>query len=144
MKWRGRRGDFAPCTARSDAGSAVVGRDPTGLRRIARVAPGLLPVAPLTTDGARVAEGDPDDELQAELLAYMRDNPASADTLDAIAEWWVMRRVVHVEVQAVARVLGRLVEAGLVEVVDPARVPAGKAVEAAEPAPQRRYRLTQR
>jgi hypothetical protein len=57
----------------------------------------------------------------------MREHPAAADTLDAIAAWWVMRRIVHVEVDAVARVLTRLTEAGVVEVV--------------ESAGQRRYRL---
>ena len=71
--------------------------------------------------------GDSDDQLQAAILAYMREHPASADTLDAIAEWWVMRRIVHVEVDAVALALARLTEAGLVEVV--------------ESTGQRRYRL---
>ena len=75
-------------------------------------------------------EGDSDDQMQAELLAYMRENAAAADTLEAIAEWWVMRRVVHVEVEAVARALARLADAGLVEVVKSAGQP--------------RYRLKQR
>jgi Fe2+ or Zn2+ uptake regulation protein len=61
---------------------------------------------------------DSDHQLQTDLLAYMREHPASADTLDAIAEWWVMRRIVHVEVEAVARALARLTEAGLVEAVE--------------------------
>jgi hypothetical protein len=57
----------------------------------------------------------------------MREHPAAADTLAGIAEWWVMRRVVHVEVKAVGRVLERLVNAGVVEVI--------------ESAGQRRYRM---
>jgi hypothetical protein len=77
-----------------------------------------------------VREGDSDDQLQTELLAYMREHPSASDTLDAIAEWWVMRRVVHVEVEAVARVLARLIERGLVEAV--------------QAAGQRHYRLLQR
>jgi hypothetical protein len=75
----------------------------------------------------RVGDDESDDQLQAAILAYMREHPAAADTLDAIAEWWVMRRVVRVEVEAVARVLARLTDAGLVEVV--------------ESAGQQRYRL---
>jgi len=74
-----------------------------------------------------VDDGDSDDQLRTAILAYMREHPAAEDTLDAIAEWWVMRRIVQVEVDAVARVLARLTEAGLVDEV--------------EFAGQRRYRL---
>ena len=52
------------------------------------------------------------------------------DTLEAITEWWVMRRVVRVEVEAVARVLARLTERGVLDVV--------------EGPGERRYRLKER
>lgn len=81
----------------------------------------------LTSGRDIVGDGESDDQLQATILAYLREHPAAADTLDAIAEWWVMRRIVHVEVEAVERVLARLTDAGLVEVV--------------ESTGQRRYRL---
>jgi hypothetical protein len=55
-----------------------------------------------------------DDQLHAALLAYMREHPAAADTLDAIPEWWGMRRIVHVEVNAFAP----LTAAGLVHVIE--------------------------
>lgn len=59
-----------------------------------------------------------DARIEEALVEYLRDNPTAMDTLKAIAEWWVMRQLVRVEVAAVARVLARLTERGVVEVVD--------------------------
>jgi DNA-binding MarR family transcriptional regulator len=39
------------------------------------------------------------------------------DTADGVIEWWLMRQHVRVEVEAVTRVLDRLVERGLLEKV---------------------------
>jgi hypothetical protein len=39
------------------------------------------------------------------------------ETREGIAEWWVMRRVVRAEVEAVTRVLGALTERGVLEEV---------------------------
>ena len=68
-----------------------------------------------------------DERLEAAIVGYVRAHPQSMDTLEAITEWWVMRRIVRVEVEAVARVVTRLTERGVLDVV--------------EIAGERRYRL---
>lgn len=68
-----------------------------------------------------------DNRLEAAIVGYVQEHPESMDTLEAIAEWWVMRRIVRVEVEAVARVVTRLTERGVLEIV--------------EMAGERRYRL---
>ena len=59
-----------------------------------------------------------DHAMEEAILAYLREHPGAMDSLEAIAEWWVMRRVVRVEVEAVERALEDLVRAGLVDVVN--------------------------
>jgi Fe2+ or Zn2+ uptake regulation protein len=56
--------------------------------------------------------------MEEAILAYLREHPGAMDSLEAIAEWWVMRRVVRVEVEAVERALEDLVRAGLVDAVN--------------------------
>jgi hypothetical protein len=68
-----------------------------------------------------------DERLEAAIVGYVREHPESMDTLEAITEWWVMRRIVRVEVEAVARVVTRLTERGVLDIV--------------EIAGERRYRL---
>ena len=63
-----------------------------------------------------MADPEADDALEGAILAYLREHPAAMDSLEAIAEWWVMRRVVRV-VEAVERVLERLTRAGVLEVI---------------------------
>jgi hypothetical protein len=58
-----------------------------------------------------------DHAIEEAILAYLREHPGAMDSLEAIAEWWVMRRVVRVEVEAVEQALEGLVRAGLVDVV---------------------------
>lgn len=77
-----------------------------------------------------MCDANSDAKLEEAILGYVRAHPAAMDTLEAITEWWVMRRVVHVEVEAVARVLARLTERGVLDVV--------------EGAGERRYRLKER
>ena len=40
------------------------------------------------------------------------------DSVQGIAEWWVPRQQVQVDLEALTRVLGRLVDEGLIEKVD--------------------------
>jgi len=54
-------------------------------------------------------------ELAEAILDYLSEYPHSTDTLEGIAEWWLMREQVRVEVSALVRVLGQLVERGLLE-----------------------------
>jgi hypothetical protein len=56
-----------------------------------------------------------EDELAEAILSYLADHPQAMDTLDGIAEWWILRQRVTIEVNRVARVLGRLTEQGLLE-----------------------------
>jgi hypothetical protein len=71
-----------------------------------------------------------DQELADAVLAYLAEHPAAMDTVEGIAEWWLMRQRVRVVVEQVERVLDRQAEDGVLEVVG-----AG---------PSRRYRLRAR
>jgi hypothetical protein len=64
-----------------------------------------------------MADQAADPAMEEAILAYLREHPGAMDSLDAIAEWWVMRRVVRVEVEAVERALKGLVREALVDVV---------------------------
>ena len=56
-----------------------------------------------------------DVHLEEAILDYLREHPDAMETREGIAEWWVMRRVVRVEVEAVTRVLHTLTERGVLE-----------------------------
>jgi hypothetical protein len=56
-----------------------------------------------------------DTQLRALVLGYLDDHPTAMDTLDGIAEWWVLRQQIEIEVRRVSRVLGTLVRDGVLE-----------------------------
>jgi hypothetical protein len=56
-------------------------------------------------------------ELARKILGYLAERPQASDTLQGIAEWWVMQYTIRVEVNAVARVLRRLRDDGFLEQV---------------------------
>lgn len=58
-----------------------------------------------------------DDDVAAAILGYLEEHPHGMDTLEGIAEWWLSRQQIRVQVATVTRVLGRLTERGAVEVV---------------------------
>ena len=58
-----------------------------------------------------------DDDVATAILGYLEEHPHGMDTLEGIAEWWIARQRVRVQVVTVARVLERLTEGGAVEVV---------------------------
>jgi hypothetical protein len=62
-------------------------------------------------------------DLYRAVLEYLRKNPDAMDTLDGIAEWWVMRQRIDTTVSSLSRVLRRLVDDGLVEDIGPAEQP---------------------
>jgi hypothetical protein len=55
------------------------------------------------------------DPVCDELLAYLREHPNAMDTLKGIAEWWLPRHRVRVEVERVAEALRILEASGLIE-----------------------------
>ena len=67
---------------------------------------------PLFT-GESLADGDA--HVKALVLGYLDDHPTAMDTLDGIAEWWVLRQQIDIEVRRVARALAALVSDGLIE-----------------------------
>jgi len=49
------------------------------------------------------------------IIAYLKERPTAADTLDGIAHFWISRVRIQIALATVARVLGRLTEAGVLE-----------------------------
>ena len=62
-----------------------------------------------------MGRGGGDAELTESVLAYLAEHPDAMDTVSGIADWWLMRQRVRVEVEAVARVLHDLTERGVLE-----------------------------
>jgi hypothetical protein len=56
-----------------------------------------------------------DAHVKTLVLGYLDDHPTAMDTLDGIAEWWVLRQQIDIEVRRVARALAALVSDGLIE-----------------------------
>jgi len=54
-------------------------------------------------------------EMTEAILEYLAEHPRASDTLEGIAEWWIMRQQVRVEIKALEKVLGRLMKSGLLE-----------------------------
>jgi len=57
-----------------------------------------------------------DAELAAAVMKYLAEHPKAVDTLEGIAEWWVMRQQARVDLDSLGRVLRLLAAQGLVEV----------------------------
>jgi len=57
------------------------------------------------------------------ILEYLAEHPRAADTLDGIAEWWMARQQVRINVTALARVLADMTTRGLLEMTGPADAP---------------------
>ncbi len=54
-------------------------------------------------------------KLTEAILEYLAEHPKASDTLDGIAEWWVMRQNVRVEIKTLTKVLHQLTGNGLLE-----------------------------
>jgi hypothetical protein len=59
----------------------------------------------------------PQTALAEAILAYLTEHPQAMDTLEGIAEWWLLRWQVRAVVEGVEAALHRLTEAGLLEEV---------------------------
>jgi predicted transcriptional regulator len=62
-----------------------------------------------------MTDRDSAEELEEEVLQYLREHPHAMDTLRGIAEWWLARRRARVELATLAGVLSRLVDRGVLE-----------------------------
>ena len=56
-----------------------------------------------------------EEELTDAVLEYLAENPRASDTLEGIAEWWIMRQRVRAEVKTLAKVLRQLTKTGRLE-----------------------------
>lgn len=52
-------------------------------------------------------------EIEEAVLAYLRDHPDAADTLDGIVQWWLPQQRYEIERSRIHRALGELVDAGV-------------------------------
>ena len=68
-----------------------------------------------------------DEEMAESILGYLSEHPQAMDTAEGIAQWWIMRQQVRVNVTTLTQVLHQLAEKGLVEEIGEGE--------------QRRYRL---
>jgi DNA-binding IclR family transcriptional regulator len=68
-----------------------------------------------------------DEEVAESILAYLAEHPQAMDSVEGIAQWWIMRQQVRVNVTTLARVLQGLADKGLLEQIGDGE--------------QRRYRL---
>ena len=58
-----------------------------------------------------------DGEMAEAVVRYLAEHPAAMDTLDGIAQWWLMRQVVRTDLERLQRVLTRLADTGVLEAV---------------------------
>lgn len=49
------------------------------------------------------------------ILAYLTEHPQASETMKGIAEWWIVRQQVRVEINTLKKVLRRLTGSGLLE-----------------------------
>jgi len=56
-----------------------------------------------------------DAELAEALMEYLAEFPEAMDNIKGIAEWWVMRRKIRIDVEDLTRVLARLTDQGVLE-----------------------------
>lgn len=55
------------------------------------------------------------DELAELVLGYLNEHPHAADTLAGIAQWWVVRQQLRVDVANLQRALEQLTEKGVLQ-----------------------------
>lgn len=55
------------------------------------------------------------DEIQLEILHHLAAHPEAEDTLEGIAEWWLLERTIERRLREVEAALERLVAEGLLE-----------------------------
>ena len=53
--------------------------------------------------------------LRQAILKYLEEHPDAIDAVAGIAEWWIARSQIRVEVEALRRVLKELIESGILK-----------------------------
>jgi Fe2+ or Zn2+ uptake regulation protein len=56
-----------------------------------------------------------DSVLRQAILNYLEEHPDAMEALDGIAEWWIARSQIRVEVEALGRVLEELTKSGVLK-----------------------------
>ncbi len=56
-------------------------------------------------------------DVSQAVVGYLSEHPQAMETLEGIAEWWIMRQQVRVSVELLERVLGQLTDKGVLEKV---------------------------
>jgi hypothetical protein len=54
-------------------------------------------------------------ELETAIRQYLAEHDGAMDTTEGIAEWWLMRERVRVDLAALTRILRRLTDEGVLE-----------------------------
>jgi hypothetical protein len=54
-------------------------------------------------------------ELELAVRRYLAEHPQAMDTTEGIAEWWLMRERIRVDLEALTRILVRLTDEGVLE-----------------------------
>jgi hypothetical protein len=92
--------------------------------------PGLLVAAREVSKWRWTLANPPDDdaerreaELARVVIGYLAEHPHAMDNVQGIAEWWVMRQQVRVEVETLVKILRQLLDEGLIEKVESANGP---------------------
>ena len=49
-----------------------------------------------------------------DILAYLADHPKAADTIEGIAQWWLLEQRIRQQIPVIEKALGVLVEKGFV------------------------------
>jgi hypothetical protein len=58
-----------------------------------------------------------DEALRAVVLSYLAEHPEAMDSIEGIAEWWITRQQIRVDVERLSHVLEGLTESGVLEIV---------------------------
>jgi Fe2+ or Zn2+ uptake regulation protein len=63
----------------------------------------------------QAAENGREKQLEQAVVSYLHEHPHAMDTLEGIAEWWIMRQKVRVDIETLTRALERMTDRGLLE-----------------------------
>jgi Fe2+ or Zn2+ uptake regulation protein len=69
----------------------------------------------ISQDALRQAEELRELVLRELVLRYLAEHPGAMDTLEGIAEWWITREQLRVDLERLSRVLDELTRQGIVE-----------------------------